>query len=511
MLSQENIFNQLVRTSSIISSTFSIKRLISIMVEQLKDVTASDLAVLYLFTDKNIKKDYQRGNYIIYKEFGQRNQLVSFIKDINEVIICNDIDKSEFFKDSRLHEKMNSSAILPLIIKDRKIGFLILNSTKKNFYNKYRFIFIDAFGKIAKGSLQNAKLFKELKDYVNQIEELERYQKSIFSSMTNILVALDQKGMIKYFNKKAEKTLHINEACIGKSYKDFFKDKVSKNVLSAMDNDKKILGLEGIYSSEKEIDFSLNITPLTNLKGKDNGKVLVFTDQTEERDLKNRVNMVTEERRVIKDMFSRYLSTEVVNNLISQPDVINLGGDKKFATVLFADIRGYTSFSEGKDPEYMINILNEFFGEAVELILKNKGFIDKFIGDCIMAAWGVPLETEKYDAIMAIQSALDLQKLVNSEKRNFFKGDAKHLKIGIGIHSGPIVAGNIGSKKRINYTVIGDTVNVASRMEGVAGPEDIIITENTYELVKEKFDFKKQKPVKVKGKDRPIDIYKVIG
>ena len=238
---------------------------------------------------------------------------------------------------------------------------------------------------------------------------------------------------------------------------------------------------------------------------------MLFTDQTREKKLQKKVNVIVEERRLIKDMFSRYLSSEIVKQLTDSPDVVKLGGDKKNATVFFADIRGYTSFSEGKNPELLVEILNEFFSEAVEIIVKYHGYIDKFIGDCIMAVWGVPLQSEEKDAVMAVNCAYEIQQLVNSRQRKFFQGIASNLKIGIGIHTGPIVVGNIGSSRRMNYTVIGDTVNVAARMEGVAGAGEIVITQKTRDYLGNSFKLSERDPVKVKGKSMPIAIYDVLG
>ncbi len=132
------------------------------------------------------------------------------------------------------------------------------------------------------------------------------------------------------------------------------------------------------------MDFSLNISPLKSRLGKHEGLILLFTDQSKEEELKQRMDMAVEERRVIKDMFARYMSADVLKNLMASPEQVQLGGDKKNATIFFADIRGYTSFSEGKEPEYIIEVLNDYFSEAVEIVIKYNGYIDKFIGDCIM-------------------------------------------------------------------------------------------------------------------------------
>jgi class 3 adenylate cyclase len=279
-----------------------------------------------------------------------------------------------------------------------------------------------------------------------------------------------------------------------------------------MEEGSEILGLEGIYrSKEKELDYSLNISPLKTPRGKKEGLTLLFTNQTREKELKQTIQTVSEDRRIIKDMFARYMSQEVMENLMETPDSIKLGGDKRIATVFFADIRGYTSFSETREPEEIVKILNEYFSEAIQSILQYKGYIDKFIGDCIMAVWGVPMMPEKDDPINAVSCALALQEMVRSAKRNFFKKSASNLRIGIGVNTGPLVAGNLGSMQRMDYSVIGDTVNLAARLESVAGPDEVIVSQSTRNQLTDAFRFEERPAVKVKGKDKPVKIYNVLG
>jgi class 3 adenylate cyclase len=302
---------------------------------------------------------------------------------------------------------------------------------------------------------------------------------------------------------------------MGRDLGEYFAKKIGRRILREIDgahrDKREILGMEGIYKDpQREMDFSLNLSPLLGKRGRYEGITLLFTDQTREKELQGKMEQVVEERRLIKDMFARYLSTEIVSRLVESPDLVKPGGDKKVATIFFADIRGYTSFSEGREPEYIIEVLNEYFSEAVEVVIRHKGYIDKFIGDCIMAAWGVPLQTEQEDAIQAVSCALEIQDLVRSKRRSFFRGEASKLKIGIGMHTGPIVAGNLGSSRRMNYTVIGDTVNVAARLEGVAQADEVIITQHTSEYIADHFKLERRKPVKVKGKVQPIPIYRVL-
>jgi class 3 adenylate cyclase len=205
------------------------------------------------------------------------------------------------------------------------------------------------------------------------------------------------------------------------------------------------------------------------------------------------------------------MSKEVMENLMGEPDSVKLGGDKRTATVFFADIRGYTSFSETREPEEIVEVLNEYFTEAIQIVLQHKGYIDKLIGDCIMAVWGVPMISEKDDPYNAVSCALSIQELVRSAERRFFRDSASHLRVGIGVNTGPLVAGNLGSMQRMDYSVIGDTVNLAARLESVAKGDEVIVSQTTYNKITDSFRFEERPPVQVKGKEKPIRIYNVLG
>lgn len=513
------ILQELLRTSSLLFENQTRTSLIAILVEQAQDVSRSDSAALYAYPADGQKKPilqlvHKRGKMDVARELAVNCELVVFMEDCRETLVLN--DKSNlFFKEAFLNESIHSVIVLPIFAPKRKIGLLILGSEKENFYGKNRLHYLDAFTRLAGGMINNTDLFQEVKDKLKEIEALQRYQESVFSSMTNLLITTDEKGNIHYFNKAAAERLRLDDTWLGKSLHTFVEKSIGKSILKTITKAQKdyneILGLEGIYKrSDGEMDFSLNISPLTGKRGRYEGLTLLFTDQSREQELKKQMNVAVEERRVIKDMFARYMSGEVLKSLMDSADEVHLGGDRKMATLFFADIRGYTSFSEGKEPEVIVDILNEYFSEAVEIVIKYNGYIDKFIGDCIMAAWGVPIVNEKKDAVSAVSCAVEIQELVKSKSRKFFKGIASGLRVGIGMHTGPLVAGNLGSARRMDYSVIGDTVNIAARLEGVAEAGEVIITQQTRELIGDHFRLKELDPVKVKGVEKPLHIFNVL-
>lgn len=214
----------------------------------------------------------------------------------------------------------------------------------------------------------------------------------------------------------------------------------------------------------------------------------------------------------IKNIFSQYVSKQVVNELISNADKIKLGGEKKNITIMFCDIVGFTSFAENKEPEILVKMINNLLSELTNIILMNNGTLDKYMGDAIMAFWGAPIEYENH-AYLACKSAIEMQKKVNHISEELIKNGEQQLRIRIGINTGYVIVGNVGGDQHKNYTVMGDDVNLASRLEG-ANKEYCTLTmigDSTYEMVKNYFIIRELDLIKVKGKTKPTKVYELIG
>lgn len=216
------------------------------------------------------------------------------------------------------------------------------------------------------------------------------------------------------------------------------------------------------------------------------------------------------ERSRVTGLFGRYVSQAVVDEILSNPDAIKLGGERKDVTLLFIDIRGFTPLSEKMEPEDVINVLNEYLDLCTQAIFKYGGTLDKFIGDGVMAIFGAPVPQEDH-AKRAVLAGIELKSQADELNRRIEEKYGRSVRFGMGINSGPAVIGNIGSKERLEYTAIGDTVNLASRLESNAKPGQILISEETYRRVKDDFVFKELPPLKVKGKEKPVNVYEVEG
>jgi len=235
--------------------------------------------------------------------------------------------------------------------------------------------------------------------------------------------------------------------------------------------------------------------------------VLVYTSLTVYRYLTEE-----KERKKIKGAFTYYVSSSVVNEMLKHPEKLKLGGDRKDLSVLFSDIRGFTTIAEGLTPEELVHLLNEYLTVMTDIVLKNDGLLDKYMGDAIMAIFGAPLDLPDHP-IKACHAALEMIKELKNLNQKWIAEGKHPMDIGIGINTGPMIVGNMGSAQRFDFTVMGDSVNLGSRLEGVnkSYKTNIIISEFTFESVKNDFTCMELDAVRVKGKKRPVKIYSLVG
>lgn len=217
------------------------------------------------------------------------------------------------------------------------------------------------------------------------------------------------------------------------------------------------------------------------------------------------------DKRRIRMAFSRYVSPGVVDMLLSRPDLLEPGGQEVEATVLFSDLAGFTSFSERMPPEMLMKVLSGYFAPMTAVIKENSGTLDKFIGDAIMAFWGAPLRDEHH-AQNACRAALAMSRAMDDLRSQWQDQGYPMLHARIGIHSGKVVAGNVGSREQMNYTCLGDTVNLASRLESVNKyyGTGILLSGETRALLGPGFITRKVDAIRVKGRAKPVDIHELL-
>ncbi len=219
----------------------------------------------------------------------------------------------------------------------------------------------------------------------------------------------------------------------------------------------------------------------------------------------------TEEQEKIffRTTFENYFSQEVLKKIMEHPELLSLGGEKKNLTILFSDISGFTQWSASQSPEEIKRTLNEYFEEMAKIVFRYDGTIDKYIGDGMMVFFGDPLEREDH-AFAAVSAAIEMQRSTRALKERWMQEGRLPIRIRVGINTGEVVVGNMGSVKRMDYTVLGANVNLAQRLEANAPVEGILISESVYQLVKDQVRAKARGGIQVKGLTRDVEVFEVV-
>jgi adenylate cyclase len=224
----------------------------------------------------------------------------------------------------------------------------------------------------------------------------------------------------------------------------------------------------------------------------------------------NRMARSLREKEMIKRAFTRYVAREVVEEILKDPENLVLSGERRQVTVLFCDVRGFTPLSERLSPEEVVLLLNDFYTLMIETTFKYDGTLDKFLGDAVMAVFGAPMAHPDHSA-RAIRTALAMREGITGLNERRARDGKEAISVGIGVSAGEAVAGTVGTEDRMEYTVIGDSVNLAARLESNAKPGQILISHPTYERVRDLVQARPLGRIRVKGKEEEVEVYEVLG
>ena len=371
-------------------------------------------------------------------------------------------------------------------------------------FNRNDMEFMKAFNTQAGVALQNAKLFAEVK-------QQEQRQKDMLHALTNGVISTDQKGNIVATNPSAKKLLlGVSDAELaeGQSLRELIKLEKGDfakwfDLALSPENDKDRQQyypdqvLLSCVGKAQSINLSINSMTDATDGSQVNGALVVMEDISDAKQIKN--------------LMYRYMTPEVAEALLASGDD-GLGGKRKNVSVLFSDIRGYTTLTEKLQAEEVVIMLNEYFEVMVDVVFEYGGTLDKYIGDALMAVFGSPAPLEDH-AWCAMQTAVKMRdKLAEFNQERISNGELP-IGIGMGIHSDEVVSGNIGSSKRMELTSIGDGVNLASRLEGASKQygTDLIISDNTYRDYKDRLHVRELDFITVKGKSEPVIVYELVG
>jgi PAS domain S-box-containing protein len=325
---------------------------------------------------------------------------------------------------------------------------------------------------------------------------------NIFASITSGVITTDTVDKITLYNRAAERILNIpQESCQGVSYLDALlplKPVLPELVDQVKETDGSIQGYETEpqVPGRGQISLNVNLSPLKDASDTTQGVAIVVDDVTERKRFERERSMVT-----------RYLPTELVDRLADLQE-LRLGGTREVVTILFGDIRGFTPYSEAHDPEQVVDMINSYYAHVTRLIRANDGIVDKYEGDAVMAHFGTPLLPIEDHAWRAVLTAWRVQQVIKDYHTTIPEED--RLCFGIGINTGEAIAGNVGGEEQMDYTLIGDAVNLSRRLQENAAPNQILLGKATYELVKSQVKVKVLDRVQVKGRAAVEQVYSVL-
>jgi adenylate cyclase len=393
------------------------------------------------------------------------------------------------------HELFDStySIICPIINEKKLVGAIILfdKETRKGIedFNSNDLKLLESITIQTSFAYQNVRLLESLKKS-NKLNE------NVMSSITTGIIGINIFGEIEFVNKEALRILKKEkEEVVENHYLIIFeKDEILQEIIQKVESEQeRLFETEFTFkSSKKKISVNLSCSPVFDEQKNFSGIVIAIDDLS-------KINKV-------KSTFKKYVSKNIVDKLLESEDSLNLGGTESDITILFSDIRGFTSMSEKLSPTQIVKLLNKYFQSMIDVVFKYNGTLDKIVGDELMVLYGVPLKNEM-DTENAVNTAIEMFKELDKFNEYIVKEGFKPFSIGIGINKGKAVSGNIGSEQQMNYTVIGDTINLGARLCSHAKSGEILISNSVKDNISKDHKFKKIPAIHVKGKAKPIEVW----
>jgi adenylate cyclase len=343
-------------------------------------------------------------------------------------------------------------------------------------------------------ALENAKLFAD-------VQNMKNYNEAMLESMSNAVITLDESEKIATCNAAGLRILRVNlQQIMHQPAADFFAGSnawIPEKLKRVADTQAAEVIMEAeLMVGEDKLSVNLTALPLLSMEKKRIGSMLMLED-------------ISNEKR-LKSTMSRYMDPGIADQMLAS-GAESLGGKAVMATILFSDVRGFTTITEALGAQGTVALLNEYFTLMVDCIQREEGMLDKFIGDAVMAAFGIPIGHED-DADRAVRTAIAMIRELWAWNKSRVNEGKMAVDIGIGLNTDNVVSGNIGSKKRMDYTIIGDGVNLAARLESACKQygTHILISEFTYKALKATYFSRELDLVVVKGKTKPVAIYEIL-
>ena len=498
----------LANIGQVVNSSLEHDEVLRIVMDNIVRLTHAERGFLMLRNEKGemvtqVARNWEQES-IKSREAATSRTIVQRVIESGEPITTTNAQDDQRFNRQESIMMLNLRSILcvPLKVKNDLIGVIYAdNRMRTGIFTETERDLLEAFANQAAVAIDNARLFSSLRQTLAEVTELKNLMDNVFASITSGVITADISNQITLANRAAQNILgHASTEIIGRSLNEALAS-VSKelqpHLAEVRQTDKPIVDLEIGHknSTGGSVDWRFNLSPLKDAGQKTQGIAIVLDDMTERKKLEA-------QRRLLERMVSPAVLDQI------DPNSLQIGGKKVDLTILFADIRGFTPYSEKQTPEKLVDVLNLYLAAAAEAVLEHEGTVDKFLGDAIMAWFNAPVPQSDH-TLRAVKTALSIRDAI--ARLHAELPPEAHLDFGVGIHYGDAILGWIGTEKRLEFTAISDSINTTKRIQENASKNQILISKEAYARVEQWVDAKPYAPLVVKGKSQPIDVFELVG
>ncbi len=491
-----------------VNSTLELDEVLRLVMDTIVQLTEAERGFLMLRDAQGemvmrVARNWEQES-IHSSEFAISRTVISRVVSTGEAVMTTNAQEDPRFggQESIVAYNLRSILCVPLKVKTELIGVIYAdNRIRAGLFTEAERELLSVFANQAAIAIENARLFASVRHTLEEVTALKNLMDNVFSSIASGVLTSDVQDQITLCNRAAESILGQNMShLVGHRLEEtlpFMGEKLHLHMATVRETNKPVIGLEISHTLPERgvVDWRLSLSPLKDSNQTTQGIAIVLDDVTERKRLEA-------QRRLLERMVSPAVIAQI------DPDSLQIGGKRMDITVLFADIRGFTTYSEKRSPEVLVGVLNRYLAAGAEAVLAQEGTVDKFLGDAVMAWFNAPLPQVDH-TLRAVRAALQLKVAV--EKLHAELPAEAQLSFGIGIHYGEAVLGWIGTEKRLEYTAIGDSVNTAKRIQENSSENQILISQEAFEQVKDKVRVKLHEPLHVKGKSQPLQVYELIG
>ena len=492
----------------VVNSTLEIDEVLQTVMDTIVRLTGAERGFLMLRDERGemairIARNWEQES-INKNEFAISRTVIERVIDGGEAILTTNAREDPRFgeQESIIAFNLRSILCVPLTVKSELIGVIYAdNRIRSGIFSESDRDLLLGFANQAAVAIENARLFSSLKRTLEEVTELKNLMDDVFASIVSGVITADVQDQITLCNRAAAAILgQASAEIVGRPLGEIiptFADEILPHLASVRKSEQPIVGLELSHTLPERgyVDWRFNLSPLKDAGQKTQGVAIVLDDMTERRKLEAQ-----------RGLLRRMVSPAVLDQI--DPNSLQIGGKKVDITILFADIRGFTAYSEQHTPEDLVAVLNRYLAAAADAVLAHEGTVDKFLGDAVMAWYNAPLPQPDH-TLRAVKSALTLRGTIANLHAEM--PIETHLDFGVGIHYGEAILGWIGTEKRLEFTSLGDSVNTTKRIQENSAKNQILISSEAYERVKNEIDAKPFAPLTVKGKTQPLEVYELLG